>query len=342
MNNLESKLANEQRTSAALSQRFDAVQGRLASLDARITTLKRRLDATRHRVAATGLQLRSDAVLAYVYGSSDAQALALFTQNASQADARSVYEQTVIGDVSAVERSYQAQVSALLADRRNLRSQRSDIARARAEAVKLVYQNHLLAVQTNTQLRSMSRTLRHLVLEAAIAAARRAAREAQQAAAEGAAGVAGELGGSQGTTAATQGFSGSISGSSRGSRAGIAAFAAAQTQIGIPYVWGGESPGVGFDCSGLTQWAWSKAGVSIPRTAASQWYSLPHVRLTALQPGDLLFYWNLDGDNAVDHVVMYGGSGPFGTQTTIAADHSGTLISLQPAFTFGLIGAARP
>ena len=39
---------------------------------------------------------------------------------------------------------------------------------------------------------------------------------------------------------------------------------------------------------------------------------------------------------------MYGGSGPFGDQTTIAADMTGTTIQLQPAFTYGLIGAARP
>jgi cell wall-associated NlpC family hydrolase len=145
-----------------------------------------------------------------------------------------------------------------------------------------------------------------------------------------------------GTIAALQGFSGSISGSPTGNALGMKAFDAAKTQIGVPYVWGGEQAGVGFDCSGLTQWAWAAAGVSIPRTAADQWYGLRHVGLRSLQPGDLLFYYNLDGDNAVDHVVMYGGSGPWGTQTTIAADFTGTNIALQPAFTFGLIGAARP
>ena len=77
-----------------------------------------------------------------------------------------------------------------------------------------------------------------------------------------------------------------------------------------PYVWGGETPGVGFDCSGLVQWAWGKAGITIPRTTETQWPALLHVTLTDLQPGDLLFYYNLDGDDEVDHVVMYVGSGP--------------------------------
>ena len=61
-----------------------------------------------------------------------------------------------------------------------------------------------------------------------------------------------------------------------------------------------------------------------------------HIPLTQLQPGDLLFYYNLDGDHEVDHVVMYAGSGPWGTSTIIAAAHTGTNVSLAPIFTFGL------
>jgi cell wall-associated NlpC family hydrolase len=116
----------------------------------------------------------------------------------------------------------------------------------------------------------------------------------------------------------------------------------AESQLGVPYVWGGESPGVGFDCSGLVQWAWARAGVTIPRTTESQWPALEHVPLSSLQPGDLLYYYNLDGDHLVDHLVMYVGSAPFGASTVIAAAHSGTTVSYAPLFTAGLIGAARP
>ena len=122
----------------------------------------------------------------------------------------------------------------------------------------------------------------------------------------------------------------------------MAAVQAAVAQLGVPYVFGGEQPGVGFDCSGLTQWAWSQAGVTIPRTTETQWPSLTHVSLDALQPGDLLFYYNLDGDSQVDHVVMYAGSGPYGTDTVIQAPFTGSTVSYSPIFTEGLIGAARP
>ena len=340
---LEAALANQERRSSALAQNYDGVMARLQTLDLSLNRTRNRVHVNRIKLAATAKELQGDAVAAYVWGSDQANSVALFTHNANQNDAASVYQQTVIGNVAAVEAAYQAQALVLTAETRNLTSQRTEVAQVTRRAATLLSENHAIAVRTNHIVRTMGKRLHHLVLEAAIAAARAAARAAaQQEAAAGAAGVAGQLGGVAGTIAALRGFSGSIDGSPTGNAAGMRAFAAAQTQIGVNYVWGGEQAGVGFDCSGLTQWAWAQAGDSIPRTASDQWYGLRHVSVRHLQPGDLLFYWNLDGDNAVDHVVMYGGSGPFATQTTIAADYTGTTIALQPAFTFGLIGAARP
>ena len=75
------------------------------------------------------------------------------------------------------------------------------------------------------------------------------------------------------------------------SNAAKAAVGAAERELGVPYVWGGESPGKGFDCSGLTQWAYSQAGVKLPRTAAQQWAATQNrsVPLNAVQEGDLVF-----------------------------------------------------
>ncbi len=344
---LENLLADQERRSAALAQNYDGIAARLDTLDASLGRMRHRVDLVRAKVVRTGNELQGDAVNAYVYGVGSSAGASLFTQNANEVGAAKVYQQSAIGNLADAEAAYRDEGSILAADQRNLNAQRSDVAQATRAAEAARIANWRIAVRTAAIEHSMGAALRHAVLEAAIRAARAAAAARAAEAAASATDVAGALGGGTGTISALRGFSGSIAGSATGNAAGMAAFAAAKQEIGVPYVWGGEtprSPGVtgGFDCSGLTQWAWAQAGVSIPRTAAAQWYALPHVSLDALQPGDLLFYFNLDGDNQVDHVVMYGGSGPFGDQTTIAADMTGTLIQLQPAFTYGLIGAARP
>ncbi len=111
--------------------------------------------------------------------------------------------------------------------------------------------------------------------------------------------------------------------------------AAAQSQLGVPYHWGGESPGVGFDCSGLTQWAWGRAGVSIPRTAQEQYDAIAHVSLAALQPGDLVF-WG-DGPGGISHVAIYVGGG-----AVIHAPETGEDVRVQAIWNNGLVGAGRP
>ncbi|WP_425279303.1 C40 family peptidase [Corynebacterium bovis] len=79
---------------------------------------------------------------------------------------------------------------------------------------------------------------------------------------------------------------------------GAAAVAAARSVLGTPYRWGGTSPDTGFDCSGLTSWAWAQAGVTLPRTADAQTVGRP-VGREELRPGDLVVW---DG-----HVALVSG-----------------------------------
>lgn len=74
----------------------------------------------------------------------------------------------------------------------------------------------------------------------------------------------------------------------------------ALTQLGVPYDWGGTTPGVGLDCSGLTQWAYSEAGLPLPRLAQEQDVGAA-VDAGSLRPGDLAVW---DG-----HVAMIVGNG---------------------------------
>ncbi len=106
-----------------------------------------------------------------------------------------------------------------------------------------------------------------------------------------------------------------------GSGSGSSAVQAAQGALGVPYRWAGASLS-GFDCSGLTMWAWSHAGVSLPHSAEAQYQSIAHVSLSALQPGDLIFY--ADG-GYIFHVVMYAGGGQ-----VIQAEDFGTVVRYTP------------
>ncbi|MGW6391429.1 NlpC/P60 family protein [Streptomyces sp. NPDC055103] len=83
-----------------------------------------------------------------------------------------------------------------------------------------------------------------------------------------------------------------------------AAFAAAKSRVGMPYVWGASGPG-SFDCSGLTSWAFRQADVSIPRTSQAQAGVGTRVdSLSALKPGDLIIM-----RTDLSHVGFYAGNG---------------------------------
>ncbi len=110
-----------------------------------------------------------------------------------------------------------------------------------------------------------------------------------------------------------------------GAQGAAAVVAAAEAQIGWPYVWGGESRAEGgFDCSGLVDYAYGAAGVSLPGrpTAADLWHMSRHVTASELAPGDLVF---LGADtNQPYHVGMYVGGG-----MTVVAPHTGAVVGYE-------------
>jgi cell wall-associated NlpC family hydrolase len=113
------------------------------------------------------------------------------------------------------------------------------------------------------------------------------------------------------------------------------AIAAARSVIGTQYVWGSADPSVGFDCSGLTSWAWAQAGVYLPHSSAAQYESLPRIPYSQAQPGDILFFFS-----PVSHVGLYIGGGQM-----IHARHPGPGGQVQEASVAGYatpIAAGRP
>jgi cell wall-associated NlpC family hydrolase len=106
----------------------------------------------------------------------------------------------------------------------------------------------------------------------------------------------------------------------------IAFLSAAESRLGLPYVWGGNGPQV-FDCSGLVKWSLAQAGVVMPRVAADQARTGPQVPLSQLQPGDLLFYHtDPTAPGYISHVAIYAGDGEM-----IQAPEPGLDVEIVPA-----------
>ncbi len=162
--------------------------------------------------------------------------------------------------------------------------------------------------------------------QASLAAA--AAQAAQDTGGGGTTSSGGSTGGGGGTTTYNPPPP-DISGASR-------AINAAEQVVGTQYVFGSADPSVGFDCSGLTMWAWAQAGVPLPHSSAMQYAVLPHVAISDIQPGDLLFFYS-----PISHVALYIGGGMM-----IHARHPGPGGQVQVNSVAGygtpVVGAARP
>ena len=127
------------------------------------------------------------------------------------------------------------------------------------------------------------------------------------------------------------------------------ALRAALSYVGQMYAWGGGSLSgpsegfgpdvgvVGFDCSGLTRYAYAQAGIAIPRVASDQYAALRH--MSGLQPGDLVFYATDPADpSTVHHVAMY-----LGSDQMIEAPESGERVRVTAMrYGYEYIGAVRP
>jgi cell wall-associated NlpC family hydrolase len=134
------------------------------------------------------------------------------------------------------------------------------------------------------------------------------------------------------------------------SSAAETAIRAAERWIGTRYAWGGGSLSgpsegieidkgvIGFDCSGLTRYAYYQAGISIPRQSTAQYAALPKVSKANLQRGDLVFYaFDTSDPSSIHHVAIYLGNGRM-----IEAPESGETVHETAFRTGGFIGGARP
>ncbi len=113
---------------------------------------------------------------------------------------------------------------------------------------------------------------------------------------------------------------------------------AAGTRLGWPYVWGGESEAEGgYDCSGLMQFAFAKAGIRLPRVAADRARVGWVIPYSKAEPGDMLIWANdPTAPGYISHIALYLGDGKM-----IAAPRRGTVVQVQKVYTRNMRGAVR-
>lgn len=112
---------------------------------------------------------------------------------------------------------------------------------------------------------------------------------------------------------------------------GAQAVSISMQYLGVPYVWGGESPS-GFDCSGLTKYVYAQVGVSLTHYTGSQWNQGVRIPSDQLLPGDLVFF-RAD----LGHMGMYIGNGQY-----IHAPQTGDVVKISPMDRGDYQGAVRP
>jgi cell wall-associated NlpC family hydrolase len=326
---IEAQLSSAQAQMSALSQQYDAAQVKLGQVNANIATTKAAIAANVQTVDKDKTTLEKAAIANYVSDGSAAGQNPIFSNNEKTLGAANEYNDIASGDINQA-------VANLHTAENKLSAQEAQLTTQQGQAQDAVSQEQA-AVNANAQVvQEQTNALAQENGQIATLVAQQQAAEAAQAAQAASAKVAAAQQAS--TSSSSGGGGGSFNAAAANpppvAPGGAGAVAAAESQLGVPYVWAAEEPGVGFDCSGLTAWAWGQAGVSLPHYSGAQMGDSTPVSVSDLEPGDLLFY----GPGGDEHVAMYVSPG-----TMIEAPDTGDVVHLTGLrLGDGFVGAGRP
>jgi peptidoglycan DL-endopeptidase CwlO len=289
---------------------YDKVHGEYLRTKAQLAATRRSLQIARANLAAAQQQLASSLADAYKTGGQDpllyvlaARSFGDLVDEMQLLQRRNSTNSTLVGSISRYRTQVTHQAHQLVVQKARLSRQSAQARRARDAAIRSLDAEKRYDA-------NLSAKIRRVIAAQQAAAARAAAAAAAQASSSS--------GGSPNIPAPPS------------STLGGKAVAIAEQYLGVPYVWGGASPS-GFDCSGLVMYVYGQLGVSLPHNAYEQYLALPHVPLSDLQPGDLVFFYGFG------HVGIYVGNG-----TMIHAPHTGTVVQFGSISGEGPIaGAAR-
>lgn len=327
---LASKTAQAQRLEAQIeanSQRADILdekyleaQNAVAAANHQIASAERSIAAARAQEAQLRTRLGGRAALLYM-GAGSGDPLGMDATNVQELGSRAKYgdaaaetDNRMIDQLRVLDEQLGRQTQDLEKQKADAQKQQDEASKARGEVARANAQIQQLLGSTKSDIRTLADKIERDKL-AAQASAERARVEAQAAAAQAAAAQASASAGNSGVGVAPGEAIGNAPAPSGGAGAAVAY---AEAQLGKPYQYAGTGPG-SFDCSGLTMMAWQQGGVSMAHGSQSQYDSFPHVAISQLQPGDLVFFGSSGPTN--HHVGIVVGPG-----VMIDAPHTGSFV----------------
>ena len=338
-----------------LTEQYNKATFDLGQLEVELAYSQAQVTAKDEESSALVSQATQAAIQAYLYGGAAGGPIQVIEQvNGSDNAPREAYLSTMLGDLSDIA----DQVKAVRQDA-NIRQKKLDEQQARKasliksteskriEASKAIEKSQALLATAKGDLAELVRKEEERRAREVEAAAKRAAeaRIARERAAAAASAASAASAAAAAASAARRAPTGGVAPARQApvddapsfnypapSAGAARAVAAAKSQIGVPYIWATSNPGVSFDCSGLTMWAWAQAGVSMGHYTGAQYNQFSKVPYEAMQPGDLVFF-----GSDLHHMGIFIGGGMM-----IDAPHTGAWVRYASVYGSDFAGAVRP